>query len=57
MRKPSVKLVPKTDKKVEQELTLLTGKPYVCAAQTDVVATFKRLGWRPPTEYKFKQPQ
>lgn len=35
-----------------KELTLLTGKPYTVAAQTDIVKTFKRMGWVPPSEVK-----
>ena len=35
---------------VGQKLTLLTGKPYVNASKTDVVQTFKSLGWVPPSE-------
>jgi hypothetical protein len=31
-------------------LTLLTGKPYIPAAQTNVLETFKRFGWTPPSE-------
>nr|AMP48347.1 hypothetical protein [uncultured bacterium] len=30
--------------------TLLTGKPYVNAARTDIVQTFRRFGWTPPSE-------
>lgn len=30
--------------------TLLEGKPYVPATRTDVLATFKRFGWTPPSE-------
>ena len=29
--------------------TLLTGKPYVNAARTDIVQTFRRFGWTPPS--------
>ena len=56
MKKPSVKLVVRSEQEVERELTLLTGKPYTNAAKTNIVETFKRFGWRPPSEYKFNKP-
>lgn len=40
--------------KVEQQLTLLTGKPYVNAAKTDVMQTWRKFGWVPPSEKKEK---
>lgn len=38
--------------KREQQLTLLTGKPYVNAAKTDVMNTWRKFGWTPPSEKK-----
>lgn len=35
---------------IDQTLTLLTGKPYTNAAQTDITKTFRRLGWVVPSE-------
>jgi hypothetical protein len=25
---------------------------YVCAAKTDLVASFRKLGWKPPSEHR-----
>jgi len=30
--------------------TLLSGKPYIPAAKTDVLRTFKQFGFKPPSE-------
>ena len=30
--------------------TLLSGKPYTSSAETNVLATFRRFGWVPPSE-------
>jgi len=35
---------------VAQQMSLLTGKPYVLAERTDVVRTFKQHGWVPPSQ-------
>ena len=35
-----------------QPKTLLQGKPYTPAVQTNILETFKRLGWIPPSELK-----
>ena len=35
-----------------QPKTLLQGKPYIPAVQTNILETFKRLGWIPPSELK-----
>ena len=32
--------------------TLLAGKAYTPAAETNVLATFKRFGWVPPSEQR-----
>lgn len=40
-------------KKLTDELkTLLEGAPYVSAAKTDIVKTFKQYGWVPPSTLK-----
>lgn len=39
-----------TEKAIQQRLTLLTGKPYTNAAQTNIINTFKRFGWVVPSE-------
>ena len=31
---------------------LLQGKPYTPAVKTNILETFKRLGWTPPSELK-----
>lgn len=35
---------------ISRALTLLTGKPYTNAAQTDISETFQKMGWIPPSE-------
>lgn len=45
-----VKVSPHNSVLITQALTLLTGKPYTNAAQTDIRQTFKAFGWVPPTE-------
>jgi hypothetical protein len=32
--------------------TLLAGKPYTSSAETNVLATFRRFGWVPPSEQR-----
>lgn len=56
MKKSNVRLVERDEATIQRELTLLTGKPYTNAAQTDIMRTFKRFGWVPPSEYKFNKP-
>lgn len=35
---------------VDDNATLLTGKPYTVAAQTNILNTFRKMGWVPPSE-------
>jgi hypothetical protein len=40
----------KEQKMIDETLTLLTGKSYTNAAQTNILETFRRMGWTPPSE-------
>jgi hypothetical protein len=37
-------------KVTDRPVTLLDGKPYVPQANTNILETFRRLGWVPPSE-------
>lgn len=47
--KPSERTT-KEQEAIDANLTLLTGKPYTNAAQTNILATFKKIGWVVPSE-------
>lgn len=39
-------------KEIDRTLTLLTGKAYTNAAQTNIVDSFRKMGWTPPSELR-----
>jgi hypothetical protein len=39
-------------KLTDQPKTLLQGAPYISAAKTDILKTFKQYGWVPPSTLK-----
>ena len=41
---------PQTGQPARQFHGLLDGAPYTVAAKTDILKTFRRLGWVPPSE-------
>lgn len=49
-RRSITKVPTENGETIRRALTLLTGKPYTNAARTDIVETFRKFGWVPPSE-------